>query len=132
MEGSSHVLLSAPLGGRWTDALGDGGVFGAAGLVYVVLFALVAAVATWTYRRTRRAAAIAAAAPKPAAASAEAAPGMAGLSKVLPLLSFGTLITLAVVPLAAGLYIVTSTTWTACERAWLHRGGVPEPVPTVG
>ncbi|AQT72655.1 hypothetical protein [Streptomyces sp. fd1-xmd] len=41
---------------------------------------------------------------------------------VLPLLSFGTLITAAVVPLAAGLYLLTTTAWAVAERAWLdHR-----------
>ncbi|MGG7573624.1 YidC/Oxa1 family membrane protein insertase [Streptomyces sirii] len=113
-----HTLLGAPLGGHWSQALADGGPFGPHGLVYLALFALIAAVATWNYRRARAAAA---AAPTPAAGPA-AAPGMAAMGKVLPLLSFGTLITVAVLPLAAGLYMVTTTTWTACERALLQRG----------
>ncbi len=112
-----HTLLGAPLGGHWSEALADGGVFGPHGLVYLALFALIAAVATWNYRRAR---ASMAAAPQPAAGGA-AVPGMAGMAKMMPLLSFGTLITVAVVPLAAGLYMVTTTTWTACERALLHR-----------
>ncbi|WP_432140839.1 YidC/Oxa1 family membrane protein insertase [Streptomyces sp. bgisy084] len=112
-----HTLLGAPLGGHWTEALADGGVFGPQGLVYVGLFVLVAAVATWNFRRAR---ATMAKAPQPAAGNA-AMPGMASMAKVMPLLSFGTLITVAVVPLAAGLYMVTTTTWTACERALLHR-----------
>jgi YidC/Oxa1 family membrane protein insertase len=33
-----------------------------------------------------------------------------------------------VVPLAAGLYMVTTTTWTACERALLHRKYRATPV----
>ncbi|MGK5630878.1 YidC/Oxa1 family membrane protein insertase [Streptomyces sp. URMC 123] len=113
-----HTLFAAPLGDRWTDALAHGGVFGARGVVYLGLFAVIAAVATWTYVRSRRTIAAAAAA---ATSPQEAVPGMAGLMKVMPLLSFGTLITAAVVPLAAALYLVTSTTWTAVERAWLHR-----------
>ncbi|WP_330317750.1 YidC/Oxa1 family membrane protein insertase [Streptomyces platensis] len=112
-----HTLLGAPLGGHWTEALADGGVFGPRGLVYVGLFVLVAAVATWNFRRAR---ATMAKAPQPAAGNA-AMPGMSSVAKVMPLLSFGTLITVAVVPLAAGLYMVTTTTWTACERALLHR-----------
>lgn len=112
-----HTLLGAPLGGHWTGALADGGVFGPQGLVYLGLFALVAAVATWNFRRAR---ATVAKAPQPAAGNA-AVPGMASMAKVMPLLSFGTLITVAVVPLAAGLYMVTTTAWTACERALLHR-----------
>ncbi|MFF8311115.1 YidC/Oxa1 family membrane protein insertase [Streptomyces lydicus] len=111
-----HTLLGAPLGGHWSQALADGGVFGPQGRVYLGLFLLIAAVATWNFRRAR-----AAVAKAPAPAAGGALPGMASLSKVLPLLSFGTLITVAVVPLAAGLYMVTTTTWTACERALLHR-----------
>lgn len=47
---------------------------------------------------------------------------MRKLGGVLPLLSFGTLITAAVVPLAAGLYLLTTTAWSVAERVWLeHR-----------
>ncbi|MYT30585.1 MULTISPECIES: YidC/Oxa1 family membrane protein insertase [unclassified Streptomyces] len=116
----NHTLLGAPLGGTWRRALADGGMAGPQGLVYLALFALIAAVATWNYRRARAAAA---AVPTPAAGTA--APGLGALGKLMPLLSFGTLITVAVVPLAAGLYMVTTTTWTACERALLHRNRKP-------
>lgn len=120
-----HTLFGAPLGGRWADALGDGGPFGAHGLVYAALFAVVAAVATWTYRRARKAAAAA-----PAPTGEAQPPAMAAVARIAPLLSFGTLITVAVVPLAAGLYMVTTTLWSAVERAYLHRpAAVPEPVP---
>ncbi|WP_030614271.1 YidC/Oxa1 family membrane protein insertase, partial [Streptomyces sclerotialus] len=124
-------LLDAPLGGRWADALADGGPFGAHGLVYLALFVLVAAVATWNYRRARRTAAAArAVAPGSAASSGEEVPGMAAMTKLAPLLSFGTLITVAVVPLAAGLYVVTTTAWSACERALLLRDrGQPAEAP---
>ncbi len=123
-----HTLLGAPLGGHWSQALADGGVFGPQGRVYLGLFLLIGAVATWNFRRAR-----AGAAKAPAPAAGGALPGMASLSKVLPLLSFGTLVTVAVVPLAAGLYMVTTTTWTACERALLHRDRkepAPEEQPT--
>ncbi|WP_328502978.1 YidC/Oxa1 family membrane protein insertase [Streptomyces sp. NBC_00457] len=116
----SHELLAAPLGHRWVDALADGGVFGAAGLVYVGLYALVAAVAVFNYRRTKRMMA-ANAAPVPMAADGEQVPGMGAMRKVMPFMSFFTLITVAVVPLAAALYVVTSTTWSAVERAALYR-----------
>ncbi|MFI7096710.1 YidC/Oxa1 family membrane protein insertase [Streptomyces lydicus] len=118
-----HTLLGAPLGGHWSQALADGGVFGPQGRVYLGLFLLIGAVATWNFRRAR-----AGAAKAPAPTAGGALPGMASLSKVLPLLSFGTLVTVAVVPLAAGLYMVTTTTWTACERALLHRDR-KEPAP---
>lgn len=128
-----HALFAAPLGGRWTDALGDGGVFGGAGTVYLVLFAIVAVVATFNYRRARQQSASAAFGTGPGGLSAsgtgEQMPGAAAtgaMVKVMPLLSFATLATVAVVPLAAALYVVTSTTWTAVERVHLYRD---TPVP---
>ncbi|MFG3120308.1 YidC/Oxa1 family membrane protein insertase [Streptomyces sp. NPDC048197] len=125
-----HTLLGAPLGGHWSEALAAGGPFGPQGLVYLALFVLIAAVATWNYRRAR---ATTAQAPAPAPSPDRSVPGMASLAKLMPLLSFGTLITVAVVPLAAGLYMVTTTTWTACERALLKRDkGDKEPEGTKG
>ncbi|MFD4676902.1 YidC/Oxa1 family membrane protein insertase [Lentzea sp. NPDC058450] len=47
------------------------------------------------------------------------APGfMTGLVKVLP---YGTILVAAYLPLAAGLYLLTTTTWTIAERALLYR-----------
>ncbi|KMO98567.1 YidC/Oxa1 family membrane protein insertase [Streptomyces roseus] len=117
-----HRLFAAPLGAKWADALGAGGLLGAQGLVFLGLFAAIAAVAAWSAVRGRRAAAEA---PVPAAAaqvSAEQQEALRKLGGVLPLLSFGTLITAALVPLAAGLYLVTTTACSVAERAWLqHR-----------
>ncbi|MGW4730435.1 YidC/Oxa1 family membrane protein insertase [Streptomyces shenzhenensis] len=113
----THELFAAPLGGRWADALSQGGMFGAAGTVYLGLFAVVAAVATFTCVRTRRM--TAAAAPVPAGDGQ--VPGLAAVGRVMPFMSYATLLTVAVVPLAAALYVVTSTTWSAVERAVLHR-----------
>ncbi|MCX5407000.1 YidC/Oxa1 family membrane protein insertase [Streptomyces sp. NBC_00335] len=160
-----HRLFAAPLGDRWGDALGDGGLFGEQGLVFLGLFAVVAVVAAWSAVRARKAAALMAAtatatatatakatgkAAKGKAAGAKAAgakaAGAAGaltaeqqevmrkLGGVLPLLSFGTLITAALVPLAAGLYLVTTTAWSVAERIWLqHRKDRAERVGrTVG
>ncbi|WP_437075114.1 YidC/Oxa1 family membrane protein insertase [Streptomyces sp. enrichment culture] len=107
----AHGLLGAPLGERWTDALAAGGVLGEAGVVYVVLFAVVTGIAVFNYRRTR--AALADAVPLDT-------PGAGGIARVMPFLSFFTLVTVAVVPLAAALYVVTSTAWSAVERALLH------------
>ncbi|MFG3285795.1 YidC/Oxa1 family membrane protein insertase [Streptomyces sp. NPDC048111] len=122
-----HTLFQAPLGGRWTDALGHGGVFGAQGLVYLALFAIVAAVATFNYRRTKRQMAANPVVVPGAQEDAPTAAAMGAMNKFMPLLSFATLFTVAVVPLAAALYVVTSTTWTAVERAFLYRDMVPAP-----
>ncbi|WP_406445121.1 YidC/Oxa1 family membrane protein insertase [Streptomyces sp. NBC_01613] len=113
----THQLFAAPLGGRWADALGGGGMFGGAGLVYLGLFAVVAVVAAFNYRRTKRM--MATNNPVPVA-DGEQVPGLGAVSKVMPFMSFFTLFTVAVVPLAAALYVVTSTTWSAVERAALY------------
>ncbi|GHH24222.1 YidC/Oxa1 family membrane protein insertase [Streptomyces lanatus] len=115
----SHQLFAAPLGDRWADALGDGGVFGAAGLVYVGLFVVVAGVAAFNFRRTKRM--MAANPAMPVVDGQQPVPGMGAMTKVMPFMSFFTLFTVAVVPLAAALYVVTSTTWSAVERAALYR-----------
>src|SRR5438128_2659806 len=88
----AHELFGAPLGGRWADALADGGMFGAAGLVYLALFALVAAVATFNFRRAKRMTA-----DNPAVAGAavgagggEQVPGIGAVNKVMPFMSFFT------------------------------------------
>ncbi|MEU6478993.1 membrane protein insertase YidC [Streptomyces sp. NPDC047017] len=118
----THRLFAAPLGGRWSDALAGGGAFGAAGLVYVGLFAVVAAVATFNFLRTRRAMAEGETGGGSGGSGEVMIPGLgAAAGKVMPFMSFATLVTVAVVPLAAALYVVTSTAWTAVERALLAR-----------
>ncbi|MFI2504418.1 YidC/Oxa1 family membrane protein insertase [Streptomyces sp. NPDC018972] len=114
-----HRLFEAPLGGRWADALGDGGVFGGPGLVYVGLFAVTTVVAWFGYRLSRRM--MAANPAMPTAGEGEQVPGLAAVTRVMPFMSFFTLVTVAVMPLAAALYMVTSTTWSVAERAVLYR-----------
>ncbi|MFE9772966.1 YidC/Oxa1 family membrane protein insertase [Streptomyces sp. NPDC005931] len=114
-----HQLLAAPLGGRWADALGDGGAFGGPGLVYAGLFAVVLVVAAVSYRLTKRM--MAANTALTGGDVGEQVPGMGAVTRVMPFMSFLTLITVAVMPLAAALYVVTSTTWSVVERAALYR-----------
>ncbi|MFD4258319.1 YidC/Oxa1 family membrane protein insertase [Streptomyces sp. NPDC058534] len=114
----SHQLLAAPLGGRWADALGHGGPVGGAGLVYAALFAVVAGVAFFSYRLTKRTMADRSVLPE---VDAQRVPGLGAITGVMPFMSFFTLVTVAVVPLAAALYVVTSTTWSVVERAVLYR-----------
>lgn len=113
-----HELFAAPLGGRFADALGDGGMFGGAGLVYVGLFLFVTMVASFNYRRTKR---MMAANPALPVGDGAAVPGAGAIGRLMPFMSFFTLFTVAVVPLAAALYVVTSSTWAAVERAALYR-----------
>ncbi|MEV5463729.1 YidC/Oxa1 family membrane protein insertase [Streptomyces sp. NPDC002788] len=112
-----HRLLAAPLGERWVDAL-QGGLLGGAGLVYAGLFVVVGCVAAVGYRLSKR---MMAANPVAQAGGGEQVPGLGAMTRVMPFMSFFTLVTVAVVPLAAALYVVTSTTWSVVERAVLYR-----------
>ena len=140
----SHDLFGAPLGSHW---LSGPGPLSAQGAVFLGLFALLAVAAWLAARVARRLAARqapAAGAPdravkasgrparasaRPARASARPArasgravqPAMPGgaagwLARALP---YTTLVIAAVMPLAAGLYLLTTTAWAAAERAVL-------------
>ena len=109
-----HTVLGVPLG------LHAGAAHGAAQwLVFGALYAALAGVGYANFRRARR---LTAAAP---ATGGAPAPGAA----LMPYLSFGTVLFAALVPLAAGLYLVTTSTWSTAERAWLHRDRPPAAQP---
>ncbi|MGH3301779.1 MAG: YidC/Oxa1 family membrane protein insertase [Streptosporangiaceae bacterium] len=110
-------LLGAPLGSRW---LAGAGPLSVHGLVFLGLFALLALACFGVARISKAARLTAGQAP----GVADPAAGLAGLvGRVLPYL---TVIIAAFVPLAAGLYLLTTTTWTAAERAcWQRRAGRP-------
>ncbi|GAA1117173.1 YidC/Oxa1 family membrane protein insertase [Nocardiopsis composta] len=118
-----HALGGAQLGSTLSEALSAGP---AAVAVFAVLM-LVAAGAAWATRRfltlpamreNAAAGAAAGGAGKGAAGAAPAAlPGM-GMLSYLP---FMTVAVVAFVPLAAGLYLATSTAWTVAERLVLRR-----------
>lgn len=115
----SQSLLGAPLGLHLVAAAGWQLA------VFAVLLAAVAAVAWGSYRFTRR---TATAPTLPDTATPEMAAAMERTAKVLPALSFGTVIAVAVLPLAAGVYLLTSTAWALAERMWLHRAHGPRAV----
>ncbi|GAB7182977.1 YidC/Oxa1 family membrane protein insertase [Kitasatospora sp. Ki12] len=101
-----HTLFGVPLGLHVGGAQGAGQV-----AVFGVLYAGLAAVGFVNYRRARRAAA-AQPAPQPGAG-------------LLPYLSFGSVLFALLVPVAAALYLLTTSAWSAAERAWLYRDGAP-------
>ncbi|MFI7303506.1 YidC/Oxa1 family membrane protein insertase [Micromonospora aurantiaca] len=112
-------LAGVPLG--WH--LGDG-LAGPVPLVFGVLLAALLALAWWSSRRMRRAAA----ATGTVAGAPTEGPGAAVLGRVLPLLPYGTVLVALVVPLAAVLYLVTTTAWTALEQVVLRR---PQPAEAI-
>jgi len=135
----THSLLAAPLGSHW---LAGAGPLSAQGAVFAGLFALLAAVAVLAVRAGRRAAPAvpASAAPGNApgrtagargTAAAGTAPGGRAASMLGFVVPFASLVTAAIVPLAAGLYLLTTTAWTLAERTVLRRRliSATEPQP---
>ncbi|MGW9209194.1 YidC/Oxa1 family membrane protein insertase [Embleya sp. NPDC055664] len=90
-----HTLAGAPLGLHPVAGLG-----GPHTPVLLALTALIAGVAWLQYRR------------------AAAVPNTPALLRWMP---FATVLTAAFVPLAVGLYLLTSTAWTTAERPLLRR-----------
>ncbi len=128
-----HSLLSASLGSHW---LGGAGPFSTQGLVFAALFALLAGAGVLALRAARRATPPASPASPghPAMPASTASPGassgaLALAGRVVP---FAPVLMAAVVPLAAGLYLLTTTAWTLAERSvlrWRFRPGQDRPAP---
>ena len=114
----THDLLGAPLGSHW---LGGAGPVSAQGAVFAGLFVLLAVIGWLSARMARRA----------ATAGVSPATGRAGLASgaVARLVPYVTVVIAAFVPLAAGLYLMTTTAWTLGERTLLRRIAVHPPVP---
>jgi YidC/Oxa1 family membrane protein insertase len=117
----AHSLFSAPLGSHW---LGGAGPLSAQGAVFAGLFVLLAAVGWLSARMAPR---LASPGATPAARTApatgtgavdQAARTSAALARLAPFL---TVVFAAFVPLAAGLYLLTTTAWTLAERTLLRR-----------
>ena len=100
-------LFGTPLGSHWLTGAGPAS---AHGIVFLGLFGLLAAAAFVAARAARASA--------PAQPAGGQAAAVTAISRVLP---YSTLIVAAFVPLAAGLYLLTTTIWTAAERAFLRR-----------
>jgi YidC/Oxa1 family membrane protein insertase len=125
----SRTLFGPPLGSHWLS--GPGPVSGQ-GLVFAGLFALLAVIAALSARAARSAAAPPGPGPSvpargttrlataKAGAAAAGRPGglAAAVTRILP---YTTLVIAAFVPLAAGLYLLTSAAWTLAERTVLRR-----------
>jgi YidC/Oxa1 family membrane protein insertase len=149
----SHGLFAAPLGSHW---LGGAGPLSAQGAVFAGLFLLLAGIGWLSARLARRTSApatrpartpvtgpIRTTTTKPARttttgptrttttgpgeatqAGAAASVSAAALARVLPYFS---VVVAAFVPLAAGVYLLTTTAWTLAERAFVQRALAARP-----
>ncbi len=113
----SRDLFGVPLGMHW---LSGAGAASAQGAVFLGVFALLAGLCWLSARLGRRMAAQAAQAARggrdAAAPAAANSPGL--LARALPYL---TVVFAAFVPLAAGIYLLTSMAWSLAERAFYSR-----------
>ncbi|MET7877327.1 membrane protein insertase YidC [Micromonospora profundi] len=105
-------LAGVPLGHHLSD-----GLTGAAVPLFAVLLAVLVVLAWWSSRRARRASA----AVGTVAGTPTEGPGAATLGRLLPLLPFATVLVALVLPLAAVIYLVTTTAWSALEQVVLRR-----------
>jgi YidC/Oxa1 family membrane protein insertase len=105
----THSLLGVPLG---THVLSGAGVLSTQGAVFLGVFAILAAFCWLSARVARRMA------PMPAPTSASPVPARGG-SFITSVLPYVTVVFAAFLPLAAALYLLTTTAWTTGER-WLY------------
>ncbi|MEU5938825.1 membrane protein insertase YidC [Micromonospora sp. NPDC047548] len=108
-------LAGVPLGWHLGDGLAVPVV-----LVFGLLLAALTGLAWFSSRRAERAAA----GTGTVAGTPTDGPGAAALGRLVPLLPYATVLVALVVPLAAVLYLVTTTGWTALEQVVLRR---PQP-----
>jgi YidC/Oxa1 family membrane protein insertase len=114
-----HDLLGASLASHWLTAPGP---VSGQGVVFLGVFCALAVIG-WLHARLAQRPLAPAAPPAPAAA---AAVQPAGAAKMLAMLAPAITVAMAaLVPLAAGLYLVTTTGWTLAERAVLRRRLAP-------
>lgn len=100
--------IAPPAGELWGVPLGHHlaqGMGGAVLPLYGVLVLLLVLLAVFFARRSRR----------------QLGPGATGLARLMPFMSFLTIPAALVLPLAATLYLVTTTSWTALEHLVLRR-----------
>lgn len=119
----AHTLLGVPLGDGLVGMISSGQVTWGAAALFAAIMVVIATVAQASRRLLAPPQPVAPAAQPTGAAPTGAArtPDLSGLTKALSFLPFMTAIIAAFVPLAAGLYLMTTTAWTLGERLVLTR-----------
>ncbi|MGN9837639.1 YidC/Oxa1 family membrane protein insertase [Nonomuraea sp. H19] len=99
---AGHDLFGAPLGQQVAGVIANYGLASPQVLVFVVVIALVIAVAWLSTRQIK---------------VVEEQPEL--MKKIMRLMPYGSVLAVLVLPLAAGLYLLVSTAWATGERAVL-------------
>ncbi|SEG77255.1 YidC/Oxa1 family membrane protein insertase [Nonomuraea solani] len=97
-----HDLFGAPLGQQVAGVVANYGLVSGPFLVFVLVIALVAAVAWFSTRQIK---------------VSEEQPEL--MRKLMPLMPYGSVLAALFLPLAGGLYLLVSTAWAVSERAVL-------------
>jgi YidC/Oxa1 family membrane protein insertase len=104
-------LFGVGLGSHFHDVLTGATASASHIAVFVALFAAIGAIATWSFLRMR--------APAAEQATQTQTQPAGALGRLFAFLPFGTILTAAIVPLATGIYLATTTLWTVVERRHL-------------
>ncbi|QZY51531.1 YidC/Oxa1 family membrane protein insertase [Leucobacter tenebrionis] len=120
----SHTFFGVPLDAGFIGQIGAGTVSWGSAAVFLTIMVLIAVVAQASRRLLAQ--------PQPETASQPQSqqpagmPDLTGMMRVLSFMPFMTAVIAAFVPLAAGLYLLTTTAWTLGERLILTRIYQPE------
>ncbi|UPK75983.1 membrane protein insertase YidC [Nocardioidaceae bacterium SCSIO 66511] len=107
-----HTLLGIPLDVGFVGQLSSGALTWQSGAVFLAIVLVVAVVAQVSRRVLMS--------PGPDETAAQpSGPALGGLTQALSFMPFMTAVIAAFVPLAAGLYLMTTTAWTFAERVVL-------------
>lgn len=122
----THTFFGAPLNHGLFAQIGAGT---ASPVTVIIGLSLMAIIGTVTFLSRKllappqltQPATPAASTSKPKPGDPPAMPDLTGLTKVMSFLPFITVIFAGIVPLAAAIYLATTTTWTVCERLILGK-----------
>lgn len=111
----SHTFLGVPLDTGLVGQIGAGTVSWGSAAIFLTIMVLIAVVVQSSRRLLAQ--------PQPETALQQPAgmPDLSGMMRVLSFLPFLTAVIAGFVPLAAGLYLLTTTAWTLGERLVLTR-----------
>lgn len=117
----SHTLFGVPLDAQLLGALTGATLTLPHALVGLGIMAIVFAVTLASRKLLTPAADAAQPQPTKPAAGVPELPDMSGIARAMSFVPFVTVIVAAFVPLAAALYLATTTAWTLCERLVLGK-----------
>lgn len=124
----SRTFLGIPLGTGFLGQINSGGATWVSALVFLSIMAIIAVVAQFSRRLLTPPT-------PPQQPRAQPQPGMpampdlSGMMRVMSFMPFMTAVIAAFVPLAAALYLMTTTTWTLLERLVLRKVMGATPIP---